>query len=90
MELGLFQLLPLRIANMEKKEIVKKVLEESGCLTSNQISCFCKRRYDLDITPNSVSGILRGMIAKGEAASSNCGNGSTVYWLYSHDFKKEE
>ena len=79
----------LRIVNMEKKEIIKKVLSESGCLTSNQISCFCKRKYNFDITPSSVSGVLRDMIAKGEAASSNCGNGSTVYWLYSHDFKKE-
>ena len=33
-------------------EIIKKVLSESGCLTSKQISCFCKRKYNFDTLIN--------------------------------------
>lgn len=66
---------------MEKKEAVIKVLKEHGCQSSKQIACSCKRLFDFDITPAGVGGVLRGLVSRGLAASSNCGNGVTVYWL---------
>ena len=36
---------------MEKKEMVIKILKESGTLTAKQISAFAKRKYDFDDVP---------------------------------------
>ncbi len=66
---------------MEKQEVVIKVLENCGCQSAKQIACSCKRLFDFDITPAGVGGVLRGLVSRGLAASSNCGNGATVYWL---------
>ena len=53
---------------MEKKEMVIKILKESGTLTAKQISAFAKRKYDFDITPQGASGVMRGLIGQGLAA----------------------
>lgn len=66
---------------MEKKEMVIKILKESGTLTAKQISAFAKRKYDFDITSQSVSGVMRGLIGQGLAASSKDGSNQTRYWL---------
>ena len=68
---------------MEKKEMVIKILKESGTLTAKQISAFAKRKYDFDITPQSASGVMRGLIGQGLAAKSKDGSNQTRYWLNS-------
>ena len=68
---------------MEKKEMVIKILRESGTLTAKQISAFAKRKYDFDITPQGASGVMRGLIGRGLAAKSNDGSNQTRYWLNS-------
>ena len=66
---------------MEKKEMVIKILKESGTLTAKQISAFAKRKYDFDITPQGASGVMRGLIGQGLAAKSKDGSNQTRYWL---------
>lgn len=68
---------------MEKKEMVIKILKESGTLTAKQISAFAKRKYDFDITPQGASGVMRGLIGQGLAAKSKDGSNQTRYWLNS-------
>lgn len=66
---------------MEKKEMVIKILKESGTLTAKQISAFAKRKYDFDITPQGASGVMRDLIGQGLAASSKDGSNQTHYWI---------
>ena len=68
---------------MEKKEMVIKILRDSGTLTAKQISAFAKRKYDFDITPQGASGVMRGLIGRGLAAKSKDGSNQTRYWLNS-------
>ena len=72
---------------MEKKEMVIKILKESGTLTAKQISAFAKRKYDFDITPQSASGVMRGLIGQGLAAKSKDDNNQTRYWLNTCSWK---
>ena len=72
---------------MEKKEMVIKILKESGTLTAKQISAFAKRKYDFYITPQSASGVMRGLIGQGLAAKSKDGSNQTRYWLNSCSWK---
>lgn len=72
---------------MEKKEMVIKILKESGTLTAKQISAFAKRKYDFGITPQGVSGVMRGLIGQGLAGSSKDENNHTRYWLNSMDWE---
>lgn len=72
---------------MEKKEMVIKILKESGTLTAKQISAFAKRKYDFDITPQSASGVMRGLIGQGLAAKSKDDSNQTRYWLNSCSWK---
>ena len=66
---------------MTNQEVVVEVLKRCGCQSSKQIATAAKRWYDYDITPSSVSGVLRSLAIKNKVASSNCGNGAQVYWL---------
>ena len=72
---------------MEKKEMVIKILKESGTLTAKQISAFAKRKYNFDITPQSASGVMRGLIGQGLAAKSKDGSNQTRYWLNTCSWK---
>lgn len=72
---------------MEKKEMVIKILKENGTLTAKQISAFAKRKYDFDITPQSASGVMRGLIGQGLAAKSKDDSNQTRYWLNSCSWK---
>lgn len=72
---------------MEKKEMVIKILRESGTLTAKQISAFAKRKYDFDITPQGASGVMRSLIGQGLAAKSKDGSNQTRYWLNSCSWK---
>lgn len=66
---------------MNKTDFVKEALAEYGTCNVKQLSCFIKRKYNEDITPSSISGTLRTLVAKGLVGRSNCGAGSTMYWV---------
>lgn len=66
---------------MNNQEAVIEVLKRSSCQTSKEISARAKRWLDYDISPSAVGGALRSLAGKNRVASSNCGNGATVYWL---------
>ena len=75
---------------MEKQEVVKMVLELSGCQSSKSISAMAMRKFGFEISPAQVSGVLRAMIARGEAASSSDGAGQKLYWLTRREFYRKE
>ena len=67
---------------MTNKEVVIKVLNEHPCLTAMEVRQFAKRLCDYDITPQTVAGTMKPLIAAGLAASDkHPSNGKTVYWL---------
>lgn len=66
---------------MNNTEVVIKVLDNHGCQNTKEISRDAMRLFNVSITPHEVSGVLRKLVSSGEASKSNCGNGSTVYWL---------
>lgn len=72
---------------MEKREMVIKVLKDSGTLTARQISAFAKRKYDFDITPASASGALRWLVSRGLVGSSKDEHNQTRYWLNINSWK---
>ena len=75
---------------MEKQEVVKMVLELSGCQSSKSISAMAMRKFGFEISPAQVSGVLRAMISRGEAASSSDGAGQKLYWLTRREFDRKE
>lgn len=66
---------------MTKQEIILKGLILNGPSNAKQLASAIKRKLDYDITPASASGTLRTLVALGKVSRSNCGNGSTVYWV---------
>ena len=72
---------------MTNKEMIVKVLNEHSCLNSNEIKGFIHRWYNIDLTPQSISGTLRPLVSRGLVGKSNAA-GKTVYWL--SDFGKKE
>ena len=68
---------------MTKQEIVVKALEMNGTSNNKQLSAFIKRKFDVDMTPSSVTGTLRTLVSQGQVGKSNCGAGCTMYWLNS-------
>ena len=66
---------------MENREVVREILEMSGCQSSKSISAMAKRKFGFEISPAQVSGVLRAMVAKGEVASSSDGSRQKLYWI---------
>ena len=66
---------------MTNKEMVSKVLTEYGAMTPRQIAVQINNKLGVVLTPAQVAGVLRPMIAKGEAANSKDGKGGTRYWM---------
>ena len=74
---------------MTNKEAVLGVLKEYSCLTSSQIQGFANRMFNVHMSPNSASGIIRPYINQGIIAKSPDPNsGKMVYWLT--DYGKEQ
>lgn len=69
------------VKNINKTKFVKDALTTYGTCNAKQLSCFIKRKYNEDISPSVISGVLRTLVAKGAAGKSNCGAGSTMYWV---------
>lgn len=67
---------------MTNKELVIAVLKKHSCLTANEVRQFAIKYFNISITPQAVSGVMRPLIAAGLAGSSvRPDNGKTVYWL---------
>ena len=71
---------------MEKKDLVKEVLNTYGCSTSKEIANLIYRNYGVQITPSQVAGVIRPMVTHGEAASSKNDKNVTVYWPVKHNY----
>ena len=71
---------------MTKVEMITEILREHPCLTSFEIKGFVFRKYGEIISPQSASGTLRPLVAKGQVGKSNL-TGKMVYWLT--DYGKE-
>ena len=66
---------------MTSKEMIYNVLKECGCSNTFQIKGMVFRTYGEHISEASISGQLRGLVAKGIAAKSPNGYGKMVYWI---------
>lgn len=66
---------------MSNKELVVDVLKTYGAMTSTQIAVQVFNKKNVSITPAQVAGVLRPLIAKGEAASSKNEYNKNVYWI---------
>lgn len=66
---------------MEKYEVIVKLLTKYSALTAREISAFARRDLNFEISPASVSGLMRTMINRGRAATSKDIKNHSVYWL---------
>ena len=73
---------------MEKKDLVKEILNTYGCSTSKEIANLIYRNYGIQITPAQVAGVIRPMITKRLAASSKNDKNVTVYWPVRNNYAK--
>lgn len=64
-----------------KRDVVRAVLAQRSCVSAQDLARWIKRDIGLTMTPSAVAGVLRPMVSSGEVGSSNCGYGSTVYWV---------
>ena len=71
----------MKITAEQKRKAVIGIYTEYGCMSSEQASCFIKRKMGLTISASAVSGILRPLIAKGYAATSKNEKNTSIYWL---------
>lgn len=75
---------------MTNQDVVISILSECGCKTTKEISAMAIRKFNCEMTPHSIGGILRKLINNGKAACSNCGYGATVYWLINQPWEDEK
>ena len=54
---------------MGKKEIVIDTLKKYKCVSASQLSGWIKKTHDVDMSPSSVSGVLRGLVSHGLVGS---------------------
>ena len=65
---------------MTRAEMIINVLTEHPCLNSNEIKGFLYRKYGESISPQSISGTLRPLVAQGRVGKDNH-TGKMVYWM---------
>lgn len=73
---------------MTTKEMVIEILKHHSCQTAFQIKGCIYRKFNENVTPQAVSGVMRPLIACGWAEKGNRSDGKMVYWLT--DFGKEK
>lgn len=73
---------------MTNEEAVIGVLKAHSCLNGFEIKGFAYRMFNVVLSPQSASGILRKYVNSGLAAKSKAPNGKMVYWLT--DYGKEK
>lgn len=73
---------------MTNKEMIIDILKDHSCLTAQEIKGFINRKYNIIISNQSISGVLRPVIAAGHVEKGiSPYNNKSVYWLTS--FGKE-
>lgn len=65
----------------ENQHIIVEVMLQHDCQTAKSIACDAYRIFGYEITPASVSGVLRVMAGKGLVGLSKDGFGKTFFWL---------
>ena len=66
---------------MTNKEMVIKVFNTYGAMTSRQAAVQINNTEGVVLTPSQVAGAIRPLVAKGYVANSKDSYGKTVYWL---------
>lgn len=66
---------------MTNKEMVVQVLGDYGAMTARQIAVQINNKLGVVLTPSQVSGAIRPLIVKGQAANSRDDRGQMRYWL---------
>lgn len=74
---------------MEKITMITNVLREHPCLNSNEIKGFIYRQYGEIISAQSISGMLRSLVAQGKVGKDNH-TGKMVYWMNDNFPRKEK
>ena len=73
---------------MTKAELVYEVLNQYSCVSAKELSMWIKRTKGIDMSPQSVSSVVRTWIVRGNVGCWNCGKCATVYWCRNNDWKK--
>lgn len=73
---------------MTTKEMALEVLKQHSCLTGFEIKGFIHRWYNVDVSPQSISGLLRPLVSKGYIGKCAGPNGKMAYWI--SDYGKEK
>lgn len=71
----------MTITMEQKRKAVVGIYSDFGCMSSEQASCFIKRKMGLDIKASSIARIMKAYEAKGYAASSKNEKNTIIYWL---------
>lgn len=66
---------------MTNKEMIIEVLKKHSCLNSVEIKAFIHRWYNVDITPQSISGSLRPLVSQAYVGKYPSPSGKMAYWL---------
>lgn len=66
---------------MEKRELVFNTLKITGCLTAKEIQNSILRKHQVNISPQTISSILRPYIQRGYVGLSPNTKNQKVYWL---------
>lgn len=74
---------------MERITMITNVLHEHPCLNSNEIKGFIYRTYGETISAQSISGLLRSLVAQGKVGKDNH-TGKMVYWMNDNFPRKEK
>ena len=74
---------------MERITMITNILHEHPCLNSNEIKGFIYRTYGETISAQSISGLLRPLVARGEVGKDNH-TGKMVYWMNDNLPRKEK
>lgn len=66
------------------------VLSKHSCLTSKEISSACRRYFDVDYLPATISGVMRKFYSRGYINKSQGMGTSLVYWLTDNPIAQKE
>ena len=65
----------------QKRKAIIAIYNDYGCMSSEQASCFIKRKMGLTISSQAVAGVMKSLYARGYAGNSKNEKNTTIYWL---------
>lgn len=72
---------------MDTREMALEILKNHPCLTGYEIKGFIHREFNKDVSPQSITGLLRPLVSRGVIGKAPGPNGKMAYWIT--DFGKE-